>query len=108
VKKLITALTMSLIAGVSSAEFKAYTENKGGGKIIVTSEECILKNIPKKYRENMYSAVAYSSLSNELLIGCWQVYTKDENYIVIIWEDDDDLKIYPMHAFTVEKPKGKI
>jgi hypothetical protein len=106
--KSLTILTAILFSSVVHAEFKAYTENKNGGKIIVTNEECTLKKIPKEYREAMYSAVAYSDKINELLIDCWQIYKKDNDYIVIIWEDDYKLKIYPMHAFTIEKPKGQI
>jgi hypothetical protein len=89
-KKVIIAL--ALFSATAQAEVIAYTSNKGGGKIVITSELC---------RDNK-NLLAYSQTNDSpTLVGCW---TNDQSFIHIQWYDSE-LRSYDYEGWTVVKKK---
>lgn len=86
-------LVLGLSAGYvmnARAEVLAETENKGGGKIVITTTKCTGSGY-----------VAYSTHPNaNTLLGCW-VY--DESFIHIVWSDNGQVNSYPLSSWVMKK-----
>lgn len=86
-------LATLLVAMPVKAEVIAYTMNRNGGKIVITTEIC----------RDGKNRLAYSQSDNfQTILGCW---INDNAFIHIQWYDAD-LRSYPYDGWTmVAKPK---
>ena len=78
--KLLIALLMVPIIAHSEALFE--TNNKAGGKIVLTDEYC---------RDGVHKLAYTMMVGQSTLLGCW---TADSQYVHIGWYDGD-LRSYP-------------
>lgn len=95
-------VSLGLLLSVSTAvkaETFATLPNQGGGKIVLTDERCVVngRHYDKLNRAYFYTS---SGTSGE---GCW---TTEGETIVVVWENDDKVRRYPMENFTLG-PKYK-
>ena len=95
-------VSLGLLLSVSTAvkaETFATLPNQGGGKIVLTDERCVVngRHYEKLNRSYFYTS---SGTSGE---GCW---TTEGEVIVVVWENDDKVRRYPMENFTLG-PKYK-
>ena len=89
-----SALILILMSLITSAEAKVIAEsnNKGGGKIVLTDEAC---------RQKGYK-LAYTQMSGySTLLGCW---SSDDSFVHIMWYDND-LRSYPMDTWYLPETK---
>lgn len=87
-RSIIVALL--LIALPAQAEVIAFTYNKNGGKMVITTEIC----------RDGKNRVAYSQSDGmPTLLGCW---VNDESFIHIQWYDQE-LRSYPYEGWQMVK-----
>jgi hypothetical protein len=81
-----------LISSSAMADIIATSTNKGGGKLVLTSERC----------SSDKGFIAYSQIKDKpTLPGCWNY---DTEFVHILWRGDD-LWSYPIQNWNfVEKP----
>ena len=89
---LVTALLLSLNA---QADPIAWSNNKSGGKIILTSEKCWMPGF--KNSDNAFKIVAYGKHTTTK--GCYGIYKYDSSQIIVLWEDDEDTVVYAIDSF---------
>lgn len=91
------AIALSVTPALSSAADFAYTENDGGGKIMLTDRAC-----PDKSHPNAYAAYSYVS-SGKTIFGCWAF---SEEKFMILW-NSGDFYTYPAERFTLVNQPAK-
>ena len=88
---------IALLALCFTAQAKAIAEsnNKGGGKIVLTDETCRQKG----YR------LAYTQMNGyPTLLGCWSM---DNSFVHIMWYDND-LRSYPIDTWNLIEIKPSL
>ena len=89
-KALLIALLLAPL--MANAKVIMETNNKNGGKIVLTDELC---------RDSRYHLAYAMSPSMSTLLGCW---TADDSFVHIQWYDND-LRSYPYEGWVVKTPK---
>lgn len=80
-----------LVASMSAhADVIARTRNDAGGQIVLTDEPCHFA--PKGFK-----AISYGN--GKTLRGCWGPFKYDSSRIVVLWEDEEDTRTYPLSIF---------
>ena len=99
-KAVIPLIFLAFIGSVN-AEAIATTENKGGGKIVLTDEVC--KNKGKTYK-HLYRVYNYTS-EGYAEEGC---YIVEHDMAVVVWTGSDSSPMrYPLDRFSPVKRKAK-
>lgn len=86
------AIVAALVSGAATAESFAYLPNKGGGKIILTSNPCQIKGAEDSFE------IVTSSQEVGPVTGCWNVWKHDKSQIIVLWSDDYKARTYPIKA----------
>lgn len=96
-RKIFVAL-WAMLACTAYATELAFTPNKRGGMIVITSEKCHHPNNPNHW-------IAYTTVegSNETSLGCWGITAQR---VFIRWDGVRDLHSYPLENFILFK-KGE-
>lgn len=98
---LLTVLFMLAFVGNCQADTIASMPNKGGGKIVLTDEDCKFegKKYPSLSRAYNYTSEGYGSE------GCFAV---EDETVVVIWNvgGSPQRMRYPAENFTLTKKKG--
>jgi hypothetical protein len=82
------------------AETIATLPNKAGGKIVITDEPCVINGKSYKNLNRVYN-YGSSGYSTE---GCWTI---EGETVVVVWEDDDKVRRYPIENFTMNSNYSK-
>ena len=86
----------------AKAEALATLPNNGGGKIVLTDEECIAHGVKYEPLRRAYSFVASGTIHE----GCFYVDNTTES-VVIVWTIGGKQNRYPKYDFKVI-PKEKL
>lgn len=97
VRKIFVAL-WAMLACTAYASEVAYTFNKAGGVITLTSTQCHHKHMPNTWV--VHSTIAGTNRTN---LGCWVLVS---GRVFIRWDGDPQMYSYPAEGFILFK-KGE-
>ena len=100
--KIFFCVALLAVSTVANAEIFGYINNKGGGRIIITQNDCPIQEL----REYASAAHSYDK-DGRMIHGCWGRYKHDKNKIIIYWEDDDTQLYDIMDIHFEDKKNGK-
>lgn len=97
--KKIVAVLLTTFCVSAQADVLAYINNKGGGRIVFTDEQCVVNGKRYDNLRRMYGFTKDGTSSD----GCWAI---EHEMVVAVWEDGTKYRYTPDMLVTVNRGKG--